>query len=140
MDLTFLRWKELSRSVLQGLIITSGCLFIYQYSVQNSYGETLTRTMVFSSLIFANIFLTLVNRSFYFSIWSTLRNKNPLIWIIITVSVVLLLAIIYLPEVASLFKVSPLSNVQFILTLAVGFLSVIWIEIYKWVIRMRKFY
>jgi Ca2+-transporting ATPase len=136
-EITFLRWKELSRSVLQGLIITAGCLFIYQFSIQNSYGETLTRTMVFSSLIFANIFLTLVNRSFYFSMWSTFRNKNPLIWIIIAVSFVLLLVIIYQPAVASLFKVTPLNLYQFIITVGVGFASVIWFEIYKWVIRLR---
>ncbi|CAM4184680.1 cation-translocating P-type ATPase [Gillisia limnaea] len=136
-EITFLRWRELSRSVLQGLIITAGCLLIYQFSIQNSYGETLTRTMVFSSLIFANIFLTLVNRSFYFSMWSTFRNKNPLIWIIIAVSFVLLLVIIYQPAVASLFKVTPLNFYQFIITVGVGFASVIWFEIYKWVIRLR---
>ncbi|MFO8145843.1 MAG: cation-translocating P-type ATPase [Bacteroidota bacterium] len=138
MELTFLRWRELSRSVLQGLIITAGCLFIYQFSIQNSYGETLTRTMVFSSLIFANIFLTLVNRSFYFSVWSTFRYKNPLIWIIIAVSFVLLLVIIYQPAVASLFKVSPLSLYQFSISVGVGFISVIWFEFYKWVIRLRR--
>ncbi len=138
MELTFLRWRELSRSVLQGLIITAGCLFIYQFSVQNSYGETITRTMVFSSLIFANIFLTLVNRSFYFSVWSTFRNKNPLIWLIIAVSFVLLLVIIYQPAVALLFKVSPLSLYQFTISVGVGFTSVIWFEVYKWVIRMRQ--
>lgn len=138
MELTFLRWRELSRSVLQGLVITAGCLFIYQFSVQNSYGETITRTMVFSSLIFANIFLTLVNRSFYFSVWSTFRNKNPLIWLIIAVSFVFLLVIIYQPAVALLFKVSPLSLYQFTMSVGVGFTSVIWFEIYKWVIRLRK--
>ncbi|MFO7721061.1 MAG: cation-translocating P-type ATPase [Gillisia sp.] len=137
MELTFLRWKELSRSVLQGLVITAGCLFIYQFSIQNSYGETITRTMVFSSLIFANIFLTLVNRSFYFSVWSTFRNKNPLIWVIIAISFALLLIIIYQPGVASLFKVGPLSFYQFIISVVVGFVSVIWFEIYKWFIRLR---
>lgn len=138
MELTFLRWRELSRSVLQGLVITAGCLFIYQFSVQNAYGETATRTMVFSSLIFANIFLTLVNRSFYFSVWSTFRYKNPLIWLIIAISFALLLVIIYQPGVASLFQVSPLSLYQFTISVGVGFISVIWFEIYKWVMRIRQ--
>src|SRR5690606_29944020 len=65
----FFNWNELSTSIIQGLVITTGTLFIYQYSVINGYSEELTRTMVFTVLITANIFLTLINRSFYYSIF-----------------------------------------------------------------------
>ena len=135
---TFLRWKELSLSILQGLLITLGCLFIYQYSVQNNYGEALTRTMVFSTLIIANIFLTLVNRSFYFSVWSTFRYKNPLIWMIILMSFLLLLLMIYLPGLASFFKLQRLSFFQISAAAGVGFCSVIWFEIYKYFLRLKS--
>ena len=65
---TFFKWSELSISIIQGLVISAGTLFVYQYSVINGYSEELTRTMTFTVLIGANIFLTLVNRSFYYSI------------------------------------------------------------------------
>ncbi|MEP6263049.1 MAG: cation-translocating P-type ATPase [Gillisia sp.] len=138
MEETFLRWKELSLSIIQGLVITAGCLIMYQYSVQNLYSEDLTRTMVFSTLIIANIFLTLVNRSFYFSIWTTFKYKNSLIWIIIAVSFGILLLMIYEPTMASFFKLEPLSWRQLSLVLAAGFVSVIWFEIYKAILRIRK--
>ena len=73
---TFFSWEELSASILQGLFITAGTLFVYQYSVQNAQNEQLTRSMVFTTLIIANIFLTLVNRSFYYSIFTTMKYKT----------------------------------------------------------------
>src|SRR5690606_16848807 len=58
---TFLTWRELSISILQGLAITAGVLAVYQYAVSSGLNEDTTRTMVFTTLIAANIFLTLVN-------------------------------------------------------------------------------
>jgi len=135
---TFLRWKELSISIIQGLIITLGCLFIYQYSVQNNFGEALTRTMVFSTLIIANIFLTLVNRSFYFSVWSTFKYKNPLIWMIVLISFLMLLLMIYQPNFAAFLKLQMLSVLQISIAAGVGFLCVIWFEIYKYFLRLKS--
>ena len=43
---TFFNWKELSTSIIQGLVITIGSLFIYQYAVYFKFDETTTRTMV----------------------------------------------------------------------------------------------
>ena len=73
---TFFNWKELSTSIIQGLVITLGTLFVYQYCVNSNYNEAITRTMVFTCLVTANIFLTLSNRSFYYSIFTTIQYKN----------------------------------------------------------------
>src|SRR5690606_35750752 len=75
---TFLNFKELSISIIQGLIITAGVLFMYYHAVQNGQNEETTRAMVFSNMIFANIFLSLVNRSFVYSLFESIRNKNKL--------------------------------------------------------------
>jgi Ca2+-transporting ATPase len=75
---TFFNWKELTTSIIQGLMISIGTLSVYQYATINGYNEALTRSMVFATLIAANVFLTLVNRSFYYSIFTTLRYKT--IW------------------------------------------------------------
>ncbi len=47
---TFFNGRELITSIIQGLVITAGTLFIYQYAVHQAYGEALTRTMVFAVL------------------------------------------------------------------------------------------
>ncbi len=70
---TFFNLKEITISIIQGLMITFGLLFVYQYCVATNCIESVTRTTVFLTLITSNIFLTLVNRSFYYSIFTTLR-------------------------------------------------------------------
>jgi P-type Ca2+ transporter type 2C len=133
---TFFSWKELSLSILQGLLITVGTLFIYQYSVQSSYNEQLTRSMVFTTLITANVFLTLVNRSFYYSIFTTMKYKNNLVLWVIGITIGITGLLIYVHPFADFFEFEHLNFVQLSTCISVGFVSVIWIELMKW--RNRK--
>ncbi|MGN6265219.1 MAG: cation-translocating P-type ATPase [Ginsengibacter sp.] len=134
---TFFNLKELAISIVQGLAITAGTLFIYQFSVQNGYDEALTRSMVFSTLIVANIFLTLVNRSFYYSVFTTLQYRNTLMVVVLFVTLTLLAIILYVPSITRFFKMASLNGMQLGITILVGFVSVFWFEGYKW--RKRRF-
>src|SRR5690606_19170367 len=44
---TFLNWKELTHSIIQGLVITAGLLLVYQWTVYQGGNEEKTRAMVF---------------------------------------------------------------------------------------------
>jgi Ca2+-transporting ATPase len=125
---TFFRWKELATSILQGLAITAGTLTAYQVAVYQGADEALTRTMVFATLISANIFLTLVNRSFKYSVLHTLRYSNPLIPLIIGITVILSATFIYWQPVAIFFGFTPLNLTEAGTALLLGFASVIWYE------------
>jgi P-type Ca2+ transporter type 2C len=133
---TFFNLKELSLSIFQGLAITAGTLFIYQLAVQKGYTEEMTRSLVFTTLIFANLFLTLVNRSFYFSVLTTLRNKNVLLRIVTIATLVMLAMILYIPSFSSFFRITSLNPMQIGWAIVTAFISVIWFEFYKW--RKRK--
>lgn len=133
---TFFNWNELSISILQGLLITLGIMFIYQYAVQQSYSESTTRTMVFLTLITANIFLTLVNRSFYYSIFTTLRYKNNLIALVIILTVLLTASLLFIPAFAHFFEFEKMSLVQLGISMLVGMVSVIWFEGVKFMKRL----
>jgi len=135
---TFFNWRELSISILQGLIITAGVLFIYRYAVINKYDEASTRTMSFLVLMAANIFLTLINRSFYYSILTTLRYKNNMILIIIFITVTILGLILYIKPLTDFFEFKALSTMNMAICIATGFISVIWFEIVKFIRRKRK--
>lgn len=135
---TFFNDKELTTSVIQGIIITVGALTAYQYSVSSSFSENTTRTMVFMVLIVANIFLTLVNRSFYYSIFSTLKYKNNLVPLIIGLTIILSLAIIYIPVLATFFEFDSLTLSQLGLTILIGAISVLWYEFVKAAKRAKK--
>jgi Ca2+-transporting ATPase len=134
---TFLNIRELGISIVQGLLISAGVLFVYQYAVQNGNNEETTRAMVFTTLILANVFLCLVNRSFVYSMVESFKNKNKLFPLIIGVTLVLLFAILYIPAFSNFFKVHSLSVSQLGMSLLVAAISVLWFEVYKWIKRSR---
>jgi Ca2+-transporting ATPase len=133
---TFFSWKELTTSIIQGLVITLGTLFIYQYAVNQGYSEPHTRTMVFAALVTANIFLTLVNRSFYYSISATMKYKNNLVPLIIGVTILLTALLLYIKPLTKFFEFEQLNLPQLGMSIVVGFVSVVWFELVKW--RKRK--
>ena len=135
---SFFNQKELTTSIIQGLAITAGTLFAYQYSVWHHFPEAQTRTMVFTTLISANIFLTLVNRSFYYSIFRTIQYKNNLIVMIISLTVVITGLLIYVPTLSTFFEFEALNISQLLISVLIGFLSVIWYELVKIKTRSKK--
>ena len=128
---TFFNWRELTTSIIQGLVITLGTLAVYQYAVKQGSNETITRTMVFVTLIAANIFLTLVNRSFFYSVITTSAYKNNLVAIIILITIVLMALLLFVTPLSNLFKFERLNAKQLGICVAGGFISVIWFEAVK---------
>ncbi|RKS53736.1 Ca2+-transporting ATPase [Gillisia mitskevichiae] len=129
---TFFNWKELTTSVLQGLVITLGTLGIYQFSISSGYDEATTRTMVFTTLISANIFLTFVNRSFYYSSLTTFKYENKLIPLIIGITLGITAMLLFIPAFTRFFEFELLNLYQIILSVSIGLISVIWYELVKW--------
>ncbi|MEO7046677.1 MAG: cation-translocating P-type ATPase, partial [Ferruginibacter sp.] len=135
---SFFNWKELTTSVIQGLTITAGTLFVYQYSVYQSFSEAHVRAMVFTVLIAANIFLTLVNRSFYYSIFTTIRYKNNLILLIIGITILITGLLLFVPVLANFFQFEVMSIGQLFTCIVIGFVSVIWYELVKIKTRLKS--
>jgi Ca2+-transporting ATPase len=129
--ITFFEWKELFTSIIQGLVITAGTLAVYLYAVDQGQNELVTRTMVFTALIAANIFLTLVNRSFYYSVLTTILYKNNLVPLIIGITVLIFGLILYVPVIRDFFQFSAINFTQLCFSITVGFVSVIWFEVFK---------
>ena len=132
---TFLNGKELGMSIVQGLIITIGVLFAYHLMVQKGANEAQTRAMVFTTLIFANILLSLTNRSFYYSLFESFKNRNWLFVTMIALTLILLFVILYFSPIATFFKVSGLSFLELGIAVTIAIVSVLWFEFYKWVKR-----
>lgn len=135
LSVTFFRWRELGISIVQGLAITAGTLFVYRYAVHQGYGEALTRTMVFTDLVVANILLTLVNRSFYYSFRTTLKYKNGRVLFIIAVTAVILALQLLLPPLTAFFEFERLTFSQFLISAGTGIVSVSWFELVKYARR-----
>src|SRR5450759_954943 len=131
MGATFLSLKQLSMSIIQGTMITAGCLGIGYYYMQQGNNETDIRTVIFITLLFSNIFLTLINRSFQYSVFKTLTYKNNLVPLIIGITLLLIAALLYVPFIRNIFRLNPLSLTAIATCVFVAILSTLWIEIWK---------
>jgi Ca2+-transporting ATPase len=122
---------ELLISIVQGLLITTGVLWLYYFSMY--LGDTIdtTRTIVFSTLILSNIFLTFTNRSFTENFKRTIQYKNNLAPWIILISAAFLAVILLAPPIREIFGLAPISLTRLLLCTGVAFISVAWFEIYK---------
>jgi len=133
---TFFSLRELSVSIIQGLVISSCVLLLYQYAVSRHADLAATRSMVFTALIFANVALTLVNRSFYYSVITTLGYKNDLVTLIISITILLLMGSLYIAPLSHFFGFAPLELSVLLISGGTGILSVLWYELVKW--RQRR--
>ncbi|HCR49357.1 MAG TPA: haloacid dehalogenase [Bacteroidetes bacterium] len=131
MTTSFFSLNELAISILQGLMISVACLSVGFWEMTQNEPETIVRTTVFSTLIFSNLFLTLVNRSFYFDFLTTLRYPNYLIPLILVVSLLVLIMALFIPSIRDIFDFAAISGIQFFRSLLAAACGVLWIEVWK---------
>jgi len=93
--------------------------------------------MTFTVLIAASIFLTLINRSFYYSVSITLKYKNNLVLFIIPITIATVGLILYVKPLTTFFEFESLNFNQVLISISIGFITVIWFEIVK-VIKRAK--
>jgi Ca2+-transporting ATPase len=96
------------------------------------YNEAITRTMVFTTLISANIFLTFVNRSFVYSVFTTIKYKNKLIVLVTGITVAIAVLLLFVKPVNQFFQFKILDVSLILLSVGMGLVSVIWYELVKW--------
>ncbi len=135
MGATFLSLKQLSLSIIQGLMITAGCLGVGYYYMQQGSDNTTIRTVIFTTLLFSNVFLTLVNRSFHYSVFKTLAYKNNLVPLIIGITLLFIAALLYVPFMQNLFRLQSLSLQTTASCILAGIAGTLWIEIWKFIRR-----
>ncbi len=123
--------KELFVSIIQGLVITGGLLILYYYFMNNDYSLEYVRTIVFTTLIFSNIFLTFINRSFKEPFYRTVQYKNSLVPVLLLVSAFFLLTISLITPIRQVFQLTQITTLHYLLCIGVGFVSTAWLEVYK---------
>jgi Ca2+-transporting ATPase len=129
--------RELLVSVVQGIVISAGALVLYYYFMQEGASLRLIRTIVFTTLIFSNLFLTYANRSFTETIVHTSRYKNALAPVIAIASLLFLLLLHMVPFVRNIFQLDIITIRQLAVCLVVAFAGVMWFEVYKAVVNRR---
>lgn len=122
---------ELFISIVQGLLVAMGALLLFYFYAKDGALLTQVRTVVFTALIFSNIFLTYVNRSFQQTIFKTFRYKNNLALPVLLLSLLFLFLLHFVPVVQQVFGLAPISLTMFFTCLFTALLSVGWFEFFK---------
>ncbi|MFI5151867.1 MAG: cation-translocating P-type ATPase [Chitinophagales bacterium] len=123
--------RELLVSVIQGLVLATGILSIYYYFMDRNYSIDYVRTIVFTTLVFANVFLTFVNRSVQDTLLQTFRLKNSLVPWVLLMSAAFICSMLFIKPIQTLFHLTTIRLVDLLNCLMVALASTVWFEFYK---------
>ncbi|HWB92834.1 MAG TPA: cation-translocating P-type ATPase [Puia sp.] len=123
--------REIGFNFIQGGIIAAGILLLYYHCMTKGYTLNYVRTMVFLSLMTANLFLTFTNRSYRQDLSKTMRYPNKLVPIVVGASVLFLASIMLVPVLRALFGLELLRGQHYSVCLGTAMVVTLWFEIYK---------
>jgi Ca2+-transporting ATPase len=124
-------FDEFLIGIVQGLMITAGVLILYYFFMHVGRSIETTRTIVFTTLILSNVFLTFASRSFTRTMFYTSRYKNNLAPLVLVIASIFLILLHFVPAIRNLFQLTRITSPEFWLCVVVAFASVMWFEVYK---------
>ena len=125
------RGKELPLTLALGLTTALGLLGEYYWFMKNGYSLEYTRTVVFITLLIANVLLTFAGRSMRETWIRTIRYRNNLTPIVLSLSAAFLLFIYFAPVARRLFGLTPIGVLHAMTAAGVALLSIGWFELWK---------
>lgn len=130
--------KNITISLIQGLSVLVINLIAYQLAIFWDFSPDKTRTLVFASLMFSNLFLLATNLSWDMSIFKHFRKKNMPFKLIGLGATAFLALAIFTPFLRDIFKFETLGLKEIGVCLLLGLLSIVWFEIYKFKINKKN--
>jgi P-type Ca2+ transporter type 2C len=124
-------------SLIQGLVIFAAISGIFLFSLKRGQGEFDARALTFTTLIFSNLGLIIVNRSWSRTFLEGLKVPNKALWWIIIGSLALISVVLYIPFFRELFRFSFLHPIDILICVGVGLISSFWFEWWKILKRSR---
>lgn len=122
----------ISRVITQGVFVA--ILTIVAFWIGVEFGNYSTgQTMAFSVLAFSQMLRALNQRSNTEPIWVRAEGSNPWLSVSFVVSGALMLCILLIPALQSAFKLTFLSGAEWAIVLALSVLSIVQMEVVKWI-------
>ena len=134
----FFGLSKIALSSIYGLLLFGMVITIYFMSIYEGHSNGEIRAITFSSLIIGNIFLIITSLSKTRHFISTLFEKNIVLYIIISITIVLLNLILFVPYLEKIFSFEYPGLQHFIYSLIGAFIYLLIMELIK-TIRKRKF-
>jgi Ca2+-transporting ATPase len=123
--------RMLAISLLLGATLLAAVFAAYAWAVAAGRSEAEARAVAFAAIVSGNLALILVNRSHERLVLETLREPNPALWWIAGAALGALVAAIYVPAAAAIFRFAPLGVPDLALAAGAGLAGVAWYELAK---------
>jgi Ca2+-transporting ATPase len=130
--------KRLAFAVLQGAGVLAVSLTAFAATAARGTSGTEGRAEAFAALIAGNLALILTNRSWSQSLWTTLRNRNTALWLIVAGAAATLAVVLSVPAFRETFRFGKVRAGDALLAAAAGGASILWFEILKLLGRRRR--
>ena len=124
--------------ILSGIVLTLAALFIQWWAVGKGYDVITQQTMVFTTLCFVQLANALSCRSFHHSLFAKGIFSNKAMWITIVITIILQLLLIFVPFLHPVFKTTSLSRESITMIGLVSIISLLCIELLKFVSNKIK--
>jgi len=124
-------------SVAQGFGVLLAVLAVYLWAVFTGHDADSVRALSFAALVFGNLALIFVNRSWTHTVIGGLLTKNDALWWVFGATVAMLALLFAFPGTRDLFQFSAMSLGDLAICVAAGAVSVSWFEAYKSIRRRR---
>jgi Ca2+-transporting ATPase len=124
--------RILALSLLQGFVVLAIVLIIYGSALSRGYSETEVRTLTFTTIVVANLFLILTNRSWSDTLFTTLRTPNKAMWWVFAGTIVCLISVLYVPFLQVLFGFGTVPLIDLGICAIAGATGIAWFECFKY--------
>ena len=118
-------------SVLQGAGVLAVVVAVFATTSRGGAASAEGRAEAFAALIAGNLALILTNRSWSATIWTTLRNRNTALWLVVGGAAATLVAVLATPALREVFRFAEVSLGNTLIAVAAGAGSIVWFEILK---------
>lgn len=129
--------KMLVVGALQGLAVLAALAAEYFVALSRGLEPDHVRSIVFTTIVFSNIMLIAVNRSWSKNIAQILRTPNRAMLFLVPGVTAVVALVVRVPVLNRVFHLHRLGWMELLICLLVGNLSVLWFEIYKAVQRRK---
>ena len=123
--------KSISFGILQGIIVLLSVLVVFFFAINSQKSEEQIRAMTFLAIVLSNLMLILTNLSWSKNIIKTIKHGSSALWIVLTVVLLALALVLYVPFFINIFHFAKLSFFEILIAFVASFVGVMWLEIFK---------
>jgi Ca2+-transporting ATPase len=124
-------------SVIQGIVVFGIISGVYLMSIYRKQGILEARALTFTTLIFANLALVLVNRSRSRTLMEGINAPNKALYWVLSGGMLVLFLALYIPFLRELCGFAVLHPLDLLICFGAGILSITWFECWKLLQRKK---